>query len=87
MKIDVNFPSNICDKEKKLRRNKYFLELITPKLIRCQCGKQIKLDQAYRDKNLITHAKSNSCQVRSNRQVSMLKYFSKASNANQQLAK
>ena len=60
MEIDVNLPSNICDKEKKLRRNKYFLELITPKLIRCQCDKQIKLDRAYRDKNLIVHAKSNS---------------------------
>src|SRR3989337_2629326 len=80
MEIDVNLPPNICDKEKKLRRNKYFLELITPKLIRCQCGKQIKLDRSYRDKNLITHARSNGCQIRSDRQVSVIKYFSKTLN-------
>ena len=80
MEIDINLPPNICDKEKKLRRNKYFLELITPKLIRCQCGKQIKLDRAYRDKNLITHARSNGCQIRSDKQVSVMKYFSKTSN-------
>jgi len=80
MEIDINLPPNICDKEKKLRRNKYFLELITPKLIRCQCGKQIKLDRAYRDKNLIAHARSNGCQIRSDRQVSVMKYFSKTLN-------
>jgi hypothetical protein len=79
MEIDVDLPPHMCDKEKKLRRNKFFLELITPKLIRCQCGKQIKLDRAYRDKNLRIHVKSNSCQARSNGQVSVLKYFSKTS--------
>jgi hypothetical protein len=47
----VNYPSNIYDEEKKLCRNKFFLRLISPKLVRCQCGKEIKLDQAYRAKN------------------------------------
>ena len=41
----VNFPPNICQKEKKLRRNKFFLQLITPKLVRCNCDKEVKLLQ------------------------------------------
>ena len=61
----VNFPPNICQKEKKLWRNKFFLQLITPKLMRCNCSKEVKLDRKYRPKNLISHAKSNNCQVRS----------------------
>jgi hypothetical protein len=45
-------PTCMSIQEKHLRRNKYFLELINPKLVRCICGKQIKLDRAYREKNL-----------------------------------
>ena len=76
----VNFPPNICDDEKKLRRNKFFLKLITPKQVRCQCGKIIKLDRAYRTKNLISHAKRNKCQRKTNKQISVLKYFPESSN-------
>ncbi|CAI2177439.1 16197_t:CDS:2 [Funneliformis geosporum] len=36
--------------------------------------------QAYRNKNLIAYVRSNSCQIRSDRQVSVIKYFSKISN-------
>ena len=74
----VNFPPNICQKEKKLRRNKFFLQLITPKLVRCNCGKEVKLDRKYRPKNLISHAKSSNCRVRSDNQASVLKYFTKS---------
>jgi len=76
----VNFPPNICDEEKKLRCNKFFLKLITPKQVRCQCGKIIKLDRAYRAKNLISHAKRNKCQRKTNKQISVLKYFPVSSN-------
>ena len=42
----------MCLKEKKLRRHKYFFQLINPKLIRCICGKELKLDKRYSVKNL-----------------------------------
>ncbi len=80
----VIFPPNICEEEKKLRRNKFFLRLITPKEVRCQCGKIIKLDRAYRAKNLITHAKRSKCQKKTKKQISVLKYFSESSNKNSQ---
>ncbi|CAB5208976.1 unnamed protein product [Rhizophagus irregularis] len=74
----INFPLNICQKEKKLRHNKFFLQLITPKLVRCQCGKEVKLDRKYRPKNLISHAKSSNCRIRKDNQASVLKYFTKS---------
>jgi hypothetical protein len=80
----VNYPPNICDEEKKLRRNKFFLKLMSPKLVRCQCGKEIKLDRAYRAKNLISHAKRNKCRMKTDNQVSVLKYFSELSNKDSQ---
>ncbi|GET03351.1 hypothetical protein GLOIN_2v1783228 [Rhizophagus clarus] len=80
----VNYSPNICDEEKKLRRNKFFLRLISPKLVRCQCEKEIKLDRVYRAKNLISHAKRNKYQMKTDKQVSVLKYFSELSNKDSQ---
>ena len=36
----------------KLHANKYFIEEITPELVRCKCGKEIRLDRKFRDKIL-----------------------------------
>ncbi|CAB5184296.1 unnamed protein product [Rhizophagus irregularis] len=49
---------HMCPKEKKLRRHKYFSQLINPKHIRCICGKDLKLDKRYSVKNLKIHVRS-----------------------------
>jgi hypothetical protein len=81
----VYFPPNICKEEKKLRCNKFFLRLIILKQVRYQCGKIIKLDRVYRARNLITHAKCSKCQRKTNKLISVLKYFSEFSNKNPQI--
>ncbi|CAH1771141.1 12974_t:CDS:2, partial [Entrophospora sp. SA101] len=47
--------------------------LINPKLVRCICGKQIKLDYAYREKNLDCHGEAKEC---TKNIISVCKFFS-----------
>ncbi|CAB4379380.1 unnamed protein product [Rhizophagus irregularis] len=45
----------------KLHANKYFMEEIIPELVCCKCGKEIRLDRKFRDKNLTTHGELSNC--------------------------
>lgn len=45
----------------KLHANKYFMEEITPELVCCKCGKEIRLDRKFRDKNLIILGELSGC--------------------------
>jgi len=46
-----------------LYRNKYFLEEII-------CGKSVKLDREYRERNLMSHSQRGKCGVVSDKQLS-----------------
>ncbi|GES83371.1 hypothetical protein RCL_jg16077.t1 [Rhizophagus clarus] len=59
----------------KLHANKYFMEEITPELIRCKCGKEIRLDRKFRDKNLTTHGELSSCKYSNEGQPSIKAFF------------
>ncbi|CAG8643827.1 2026_t:CDS:2, partial [Scutellospora calospora] len=53
--LPLNGESHMYSKEIKIRRHKYFSRLINLKLIRCICGKELKLDKPYSLKNLKIH--------------------------------
>ncbi|CAG8702222.1 uncharacterized protein OCT59_009947 [Rhizophagus irregularis] len=59
----------------KLHANKYFMEEITPKLVRCKCGKEIHLDRDFRDKNLTTHGELSNCKYSGEGQQSIKVFF------------
>ncbi|GBB86238.1 hypothetical protein RclHR1_12680004 [Rhizophagus clarus] len=59
----------------KLHANKYFMEEITPELVRCKCGKEIRLDRKFRDKNLTTHGELSSCKYSNEGQPSIKAFF------------
>ncbi|RIA81307.1 hypothetical protein C1645_837226 [Glomus cerebriforme] len=46
--------------QNKLHANKYFMKEITPELVHCKCGKEIHLDQKFRNKNLTMHGELNN---------------------------
>ncbi|PKK63546.1 hypothetical protein RhiirC2_812663 [Rhizophagus irregularis] len=51
------------------------MEEITPKLVCCKCGKEIRLDQDFRDKNLTTHGKLSNCKYSGEGQQSIKVFF------------
>ncbi|CAB4374643.1 unnamed protein product [Rhizophagus irregularis] len=59
----------------KLHANKYFMEEITPELVRCKCGKEIRLDRKFRDKNLTTHGELSNCKYSNEGQQSIKVFF------------
>ncbi|CAB4393143.1 unnamed protein product [Rhizophagus irregularis] len=48
---------------------------ITPKLVRCKCGKEIRLDRDFRDKNLTTHGELSNCKYSGEGQQSIEVFF------------
>ncbi|PKC57777.1 hypothetical protein RhiirA1_471976 [Rhizophagus irregularis] len=60
--------------DNKLHANKYFMEEITPKLVRCKCGKEIHLDRDFRDKNLTTHGELSNCKYSGEGQQKKVRY-------------
>ncbi|GBB85929.1 hypothetical protein RclHR1_12370005 [Rhizophagus clarus] len=56
--------------QKKKRKRK-----ITPELVRCKCGKEIHLDQKFRDKNLTTHSELSNCKYSNKGQQSIKVFF------------
>ncbi|CAB4386516.1 unnamed protein product [Rhizophagus irregularis] len=67
--------TEIDELRNKLHANKYFMEEITPKLVCCKCGKEIRLDQDFRDKNLTTHGKLSNCKYSGEGQQSIKVFF------------
>ena len=67
--------AEIDELRNKLHANKYFMEEITPELVRCKCGKEIRLDWKFRDKNLTTHGESSGCKYSNEGQQSIKKFF------------
>ncbi|GES99921.1 hypothetical protein GLOIN_2v1777971 [Rhizophagus clarus] len=61
--------------QNKLHANKYFMEKITPELVHCKCGKEICLDQKFRDKNLTTHGELSNCKYSNEGQQSIKVFF------------
>ncbi|RGB34580.1 hypothetical protein C1646_760371 [Rhizophagus diaphanus] len=59
----------------KLHANKYFMKEIIPKLVHCKCGKEIRLDQDFRDKNLTTHGELSNCKYSGEGQQSIKVFF------------
>jgi hypothetical protein len=51
------------------------MEEITPELVRCKCGKEIRLDRKFRDKNLTTHGELSSCKYSNEGQPSIKAFF------------
>ncbi|GBB97367.1 hypothetical protein RclHR1_02980006 [Rhizophagus clarus] len=56
--------------QKKKRKPK-----ITPELVRYKCGKEICLDQKFRDKNLTMHGKLSNCKYSNEEQQSIKVFF------------
>ncbi|CAB5196746.1 unnamed protein product [Rhizophagus irregularis] len=67
--------TNIDKLRNKLHANKYFMEEITPELVRCKCGKEIRLDRKFRDKNLTTHGELSNCKYSNEGQQSIKVFF------------
>ncbi|CAB4428803.1 unnamed protein product [Rhizophagus irregularis] len=51
------------------------MEEITPELVCCKCGKEIRLDQKFRDKNLTTHGELSNCKYSNEGQQSIKVFF------------
>jgi hypothetical protein len=51
------------------------MEEIAPELVRCKCGKEIRLDQKFRDKNLTTYGELSSCKYSNEGQPSIKAFF------------
>ncbi|GES93095.1 hypothetical protein GLOIN_2v1777971 [Rhizophagus clarus] len=51
------------------------MEEITPELVRCKCGKEICLDQKFRNKNLTTHGELSNCKYSNEGQQSIKVFF------------
>ena len=67
--------TEIDELRNKLHANEYFMEEITPKLVRCKCGKEIRLDRDFRDKNLTTHGELSNCKYSGEGQQSIKVFF------------
>ncbi|CAB4429576.1 unnamed protein product [Rhizophagus irregularis] len=59
----------------KLHANKYFMEEITLELVCCKCGKEIRLDRKFRDKNLTMHGELSNCKYSNEGQQSIKVFF------------
>ena len=59
-------------------RNKYFLEEINSKLVQCICGKSVRLDREYRERNLISHNQCGKCGIVSDKQLSTKSFFNQS---------
>ena len=51
------------------------MEEITPELVHCKCGKKIRLDQKFKDKNLTTHGELSGCKYSNEGQQSIKIFF------------
>ncbi|GBB95611.1 hypothetical protein RclHR1_25770001, partial [Rhizophagus clarus] len=73
--VKIILQTDINKLQNKLHVNKYFMEEITPELVYCKCGKEICLDQKFRDKNLTMHGELSNCKYSNEGQQSIKVFF------------